>query len=91
MLQKSQNILRNHRKGILNKKLQEEISLSLSRRRLRNNIKIYFQDKVCMTIKLNDLPQHRRRYWDILAIRMELCFKGTFSVQSNTLLNYWNR
>ena len=86
----SQNFLRNHRKGILNKKLQEEISLSLFRCRLRNNIKRYFQDIVRMTVKLNDLPQHRRRYWDIVDIRMELYFKGTFSVQSNTFLNYWN-
>jgi len=86
----SHNTLRNHRKCILNRKLQEEISLRQSRRRLRNNLKLYFQDIVLMTVKLNYLPQHRRRYWDIVAISLDLCFKGTFTVQSNTYLNYWN-
>jgi hypothetical protein len=43
-----------------------------------------------MTVKLNDLPQHQRMHWDIVPIRMDLCFKGAFNVQSNTFLNYWN-
>jgi len=36
-----QNPLRNHRKGVSNKNLQEEISPRLSGRRLRNNTKLY--------------------------------------------------
>jgi hypothetical protein len=77
-------------KGILNKKLQEAISLRLSRRRLRCNIKLYFQDIVRMNVNLNELPQHRRSYWDFVTIKMDLCFKGIFRTQINTIVYYCN-